>query len=169
MRACAQPPRMMMSDIREPADKAALVQKIADALQHTDDPELRWAAMGLHSFLRNKGLSVDVCLGLKPQRGGRHKTPWALSRGTRRDGMIVDLARLLPGAMTTKCNTLSGWIKAGGPPPTVDGIVAGKFRDLLHAFPDTPKCARQLARILNGETSSARVANKFGLTSYARY
>lgn len=159
----------LMSGIREPADKAGLIQKIAGAIQHADDPELRWAALGLLSYLRNKGPSVDVCLGLKPRQGGRHKTPWALSQSTRRDGMIVDLARLLPGALTTKCKTLSGWIKAGGPPLTVDRIVADKCRVLLQAFPDTPKCARQLARILNGETVSAQVTKNPGMTSYVHY
>ena len=33
-----------MGGIREPADKAGLVQKIADTLQQADDPELAWAA-----------------------------------------------------------------------------------------------------------------------------
>lgn len=155
-----------MSGIREPADKAGLVRKIADALQQADDPELAWAAMALRRYLLSKG-SVDACLGLKPRQGGQHETPWALSMSTRRDGLIHDLVRLLPGAITAKAEILSGWLGAGGPPPSVDGNVVEKYRNLLRAFPDTPRSARQLTRILKGQTIAAQVVvtDKPDLTS----
>jgi len=155
-----------MSGIREPADKANLVQKIADTLQQADDPELAWAALGLRRYLLSKGTSIDACLGLKPRQGGQHETPWALSASVRRDGLINDLARLLPGQITSKACTLADWLRDGGPPPSVDGSVLEKYNNLLRAFPSTPKSARQLTRILRGQTVAAQVVtDKPDLTS----
>lgn len=150
----------------EPADKVELLQKIADTLQQAGDPELLWAAMGLRRYLGSKGAcGIDACLGLKPRQGGQNETPWALHESIQRDLMIRDLVRLLPGSRTKKCNTLADWISAGGPPPTADVDTAEKYQDLMRAFPDIPKGARQLARIVKGETISARVTNKDSLTS----
>lgn len=146
------------SGMREPADKAGLIQKIADTLQQADDPELSWAALGLRRYLLSKGASsIDACLGLKPRQGGQHETPWALCASVRRDGLIHDLARLLPGAITSKACTLAGWLKDGGPPPSVNEAVASRYRDLMRAFPATPTSARQLTRILKGQTIAAQV------------
>lgn len=159
----------LVNGIREPADKAGLVQKIADTLQQADDPELTWAALRLRRYLLSKGTSIDACLGLKPRQGGQHETLYALSMSTRRDGLINDLVRLLPGAITAKAETLSGWLEAGGPPPSVNGDVVEKYRNLLRAFPDTPRSARQLTRILKGQTVAAQVVtDKPDLTSVWR-
>lgn len=158
-----------MSGIREPSDKVNLVQKIADTLQQAGDPELSWAALGLRRYLLSKGASIDACLGLKPRQGGQHETLWALSASVRRDGLIHDLARLLPGQITSKACTLADWLRDGGPPPGVDGNVVEKYRDLLRAFPATPKSARQLTRILQGQTVAAQVVtDKPDLTSVWR-
>lgn len=159
----------LMSGIREPADKAGLVQKIADTLQQADDPDLAWAALGLRRYLLNKGTSIDACLGLKPRQGGQHETLWALSASVRRDGLINDLVQLLPGAITAKAETLSGWLEAGGPPPSVNGDVVEKYHNLLRTFPSTPRSARQLTRILKGQTVAAEVVtDKLDLTSVWR-
>lgn len=157
-------------EIREPADKAGLVQKIADVLQQAGDPELAWAALKLRHYLRSTGSSVDACLGLKPRQGGQHETPWALSNSTRRDGLICDLVRLLPGTITAKAETLSGWIKSGGPPTGSPTQTTEKYHNLLRAFPDTPASARQLTRILKGQTVAARVmTERVDLTSVWRF
>ena len=159
-----------LHEICEPADKAGLVKKIADVLQQAGDPELVWAALRLRHYLRSAGESVDACLGLKPRQGGQHETPWALGNSTRRDGLIRDLVRLLPGTVTAKAETLSDWIKSGGPPPGSPTQTTEKYRNLLSAFPDTPASARQLTRILKGQTIAARVmTDKADLTAVWRF
>lgn len=157
-------------EICEPTDKAGLVQKIADVLQQAGDPELAWAAMGLRRYLLSKGSSLDACLGLKPRQGGQHETPWALSKSAQRNGLINDLVRLLPGPVTAKAETLSAWIKSGGPPTSSPPQVTEKYRNLLRAFPDTPASTRQLTRILKGQTIAAHVkTDKTDLTSVWRF
>lgn len=146
----------MKSPYFEPNDKAELVAKMADHLSGSDDPELKKAASGLRAYLKAEGADLDVCLGLKPRQGGRYETPWRLSQDAKRNGMIRDLAQMLPGAVTAKSTTLAEWIEAGAPPPGTEPGIVAKYRELLTAFPATPRSSRQIARVLKGETIAAR-------------
>lgn len=140
----------------ELADKAAFVRKMAKQLASSDDPELKKAAGGLIRYLQVEGSDLDACLGLKPRQGGRYETPWRLAEDGRREGMICDLARMLPGSITARSTTLSEWLAAGGPPSSADVCIVEKYEALLSAFPTTPRSARQLARVIKGETVAAR-------------
>lgn len=140
----------------EPKDKAELVAKMADRLSGSDDPELKKAAGGLRAYLKDEGADLDVCLGLKPRQGGRFETPWRLKKDAKRDGLIRDLAQMLPGKVTARSTTLAEWIAAGCTPPGTDASIEAKYSELMTAFPTTPRSSRQIARVLNGETIAAR-------------
>jgi len=141
----------------EPADKVAFVKKMARQLAMSEDPELKLAARVLTQYLDVEGSDLDACLGLKPRQGGRYETPWRLAEDARREGMIRDLAMLVPGSVTARSMTLAAWIAAGGPPASADVCITEKYRELLSTFPTVPRSARQLARVIRGETVAARL------------
>lgn len=106
-----------------------------------------WLARGFRNYLAGRG-RLDALLGVRVRQGGRFETPDALSRHRRRDDWIASLAVNIPGSRMERAAYLSGILKGHS---TAEWLTAEQLADFRKQFPNAPRSARQLCRILAGE------------------
>jgi hypothetical protein len=103
---------------------------------------------------------ITANLGLRPRRGGRYEAPLVLERRQARDEGIRHLYALQDGTKTARAEKVAELLRA--PPEAGRVTEADMFAYLLTLHRDhgaeLPTSARQVLRVIDGDTDAARKA-----------
>lgn len=141
-----------------PADLLASLLAALDAEQPLPPAVRAWLHAGVRDYLRGEGL--ERALGLAVGPGQAHRHVRNLMCRARRDRLICETAAMLPGSVHGRAVRVARAIQTFGrggadlPGPALRAVAQLIFEHGVLV----PRSAKQVERILRGETLAARLS-----------